>query len=140
MPLHLSATGYQPPSSPSTPPAINPQPATLYRRYFTPAECALLDAVPLDDLSSEINLLRLLLARTLAAMRKAPSLELKTQAAILGAFSGSGIVIGRLVRLQIILHSPMASLWLEIEAGKDLARLRRGVFDYFRPPLPQLSE
>jgi hypothetical protein len=126
-------------SSHSTPQATNPQPLSLYRRFFTPTECAMLDAVPLDDLSSEINLLRLLLARTLAAMRKTRSLELKTQAAILSAFSGAGIVIARLVRLQIILHSPLDSLWREIEAGKDLARFRRGVFNYFRPPLPQAS-
>jgi hypothetical protein len=116
---------------------INRQPMTLYRQYFTPAERALLDAVPLDDLASEINLLRLLLARTLAALRKARPVSLKTHAAVLSAFSSSGIVIARLVCLQLKLHHPLDALRQQIEEGKNLGRLRRGVFDYFSPPIPQ---
>ncbi len=38
----------------------------LYRQYFTAEEIAMLDATPPDDLTSEINLLRVLLARLLA--------------------------------------------------------------------------
>ncbi len=109
-------------------------PPSIYRRYFTAEECALLDATPLDDLSSEIDALRLLLARLLAACRRLREISLETHAAILSAFSASCKVIAGLFRLQCILHSPYSEVWAEIELGKNIARQRMGVFSYFAPP------
>ena len=107
---------------------------SLYRRYFTAAECERLDATPADDLTSEINLLRILLARVLAATQHARQLALETHARILSAFSATGIVLAGLVRLQLTLHDPMDEVWAEIERGKMIARQRHHVFDYFAPP------
>ena len=113
--------------------------ASLYRPFFTPAECARLDATPRNDVSSEINLLRILLLRLLAAVHKARSLELATQARVLAAFSHAGIVLARLVRLQFRLHDPGDEIQKEIERGKEIARRRMGVHDYFKSPVPEPS-
>ncbi len=48
-------------------PASPAQAPGLYRRHFTRAQCALLDRFPEQRGTSEINLLRVLLSRTLAA-------------------------------------------------------------------------
>jgi hypothetical protein len=122
-----------PTDQPADPP---PSPAhnSLYRRYFTPLECAMLDATPPDDLTSEINLLRILLARVLAATQQARQRTLELQANILSAFSHAGIVIASLARLQHRLHEPMSGLWQDIADGIHLARLDRRVYDYLSPP------
>ncbi len=91
---------------------------SLYREYFTPAERKMLDATPRDDLTSEISLMRVLVARVLAA------------------FSYAGMVIARLVRLQLELHDPMDEYWDKVEEGKNIARQRMGVFDCFKPRPP----
>ncbi len=109
-------------------------PPSLYRQYFTPAECAMLDATPPDDLTSEINLLRVLLARLLAAAQRTRQLSLDLHAKMLSAFSAAGIVIAALVRLQCLLHDPNDAVWAEIERGRNIGRQRRHVFDYFSPP------
>ena len=107
-----------------------PFPRSLYRQYFTPEECALLDATPCDDLSSEINVLRVLIARLLEACHHARELSLEIHAKVLSAFSAAGIVMARLVRLQCQLHHPSDALWAEIAQGEELARQRRGVYSY----------
>lgn len=118
---------------------------SIYRQYFTPAECEMLDACASDDLASEINLLRILLTRLLSAARDrrvagsakpVHSLPLKVHAAILGAVSASGLVLARLVRLQLALHDPMDEFRREMERGKNVARMHHHVFDYFTPPAP----
>ena len=121
-----------PPNPPTSEAPIAP--ASLYRRYFTARECEMLDATPRDDLSSEINLLRLLLARVLAACKRAHQLSLELHARILSAFSAAGIVLAGLVRLQMKLHNPMDEFWEQVEEGKRIARERHHVYDYFRPP------
>ncbi len=73
---------------------------SLYREYFTPEERKMLDATPRGDLTSEINLLRVLVARVLAASQQARDLALKQHAAMLAAFSAAGKTIARLVLLQ----------------------------------------
>jgi hypothetical protein len=119
-----------------SPPATSPSRSStsIYRRYFTAAECERLDATPVDDLASEINLLRILLARVLAAAKRARKLALETHARILSAFSAAGIVMAALVRLQVTLHDPLDEVRAEIERGKMIGRQRRHVFDYFAPP------
>ena len=110
---------------------------SLYRQYFTPAEIALLDATPRDDLTSEINLLRVLIARVLAASQKAKELTLKQHVAIVSAFSKAGMALARLVRGQAQLHPPLDDLWKAIEAGEHKARKQRGVYTYLSQSTPR---
>ncbi len=107
---------------------------SLYRRYFTPEEIALLDATPRDDLTIEINLLRVLLARLLEASQHAKDLALKQNTAILAALSQAGATIARIVHVQCELHNPLDALQKAIEQGKELARQHRHVHDYFSFP------
>ena len=107
--------------------------ASLYRQYFTAEEIALLDATPRNDLTSEINLLRVLMARVLEAAQHAKELTLKQHAAILAALSRGCTTVGQLVRTQAQLHNPLDDLWKAIEEGEHLARLRLGVYDYLTP-------
>jgi hypothetical protein len=81
------------------PPIITPRPQ-LYRRFFTPAECELLDACPPGSALSELNLLRVLLSRALAASRLARALSLTRRASMLAAFSATARIIASLVRVQ----------------------------------------
>ncbi len=106
---------------------------SLYRQYFTPEEIAMLDATPLDDLTSEINLLRVLLARLFEASQRIRALALKQQAAALAAYSATGSVIASLTRLQFRLHNPLDALWQAIERGEHLARQQCHVYSYLSP-------
>ncbi len=109
----------------------------LYRQYFTAEEIAMLDATPHDDLTSEINLLRVLLSRALAAATKhVRDLTLKQHAAILSTFSAAGIVIASLVRLQDKLHPATSGILAEIAAGEEIARQRLHVYSYFSSSSP----
>ena len=107
---------------------------SIYRQYFTPTECEMLDATPVDDLSSEINLLRILITRVLAAWQRTRQIGLEMHARILSTFSAAGLVLAGLVRLQIKLHNPLDELQAQIERGKNIGRERRRVFTYFDPP------
>ncbi len=109
---------------------------SLYREYFTAEERKMLDATPRDDLTSEINLLRVLVARVLEASQQARDLALKQHAAMRAAFSHAGKTIARLVLLQLELHDPMEEYWAKVDEGKNIARQRMGVFDYFKQPIP----
>ncbi len=112
-----------------------PPTASLYRSFFTPEERSLLDASSPDDLLSEINLLRILLTRVLSTSRRT-ELSLSQHAAILSAFSATGLVLARLVAVQARLHARAGGLWAEIEQGEELARQRLGVYYYLTPPAP----
>ena len=110
---------------------------SLYRQYFTPEEIAMLDATPLDDLTSEINLLRVMLARLFEASQHLRDLALKQQAAMLSAFAATASSIASLTRLQCRLHNPLDDLWKAIEEGEHLARQKLGIYDYLKPrPTP----
>jgi hypothetical protein len=78
-------------------------PWQLYRRFFTAAECAALDAIEAETALSEINLIRLLLGRVLASARRAPQKKpatLARQALILTAVSQAALIIASLVRFH----------------------------------------
>lgn len=68
----------------------------LYSQCFTPSECELLDIFPAADGLSELNLLRVLLARTLAASRRWAGFDLKTHSALLWALGRTAANIGAL--------------------------------------------
>ncbi len=105
-------------------------PASLYRQYFTPEEIDMLDHTPPNDVMSEINLLRVLIARVLEACQKAKEVTIQQHAEIVSAFSHAGLTLARLARLQCELHSPLDALWKAIEAGERIARQQHGVFTY----------
>jgi len=101
----------------------------------------MLHALPKNDVSSEINLLRVLLARTFAGSAQAaasPDPPVRTRAALkaqvssLTAFSSTAIVLAGLVRLQKRTHSPVDEIRRQIEEGKNQAREELGVFNYLR--------
>lgn len=73
---------------------------SLYRRFYTPEERALLDNTSPEDLSPEFELIRLLLADTLEAARQGPELSLRTHALILSAFTNAGFALAMMSRWQ----------------------------------------
>ena len=96
---------------------------SLYRQYFTPAERKLLLALPADDVSSEIHLLRVLIARTLGLRARQPSrkatssrhcalhshegaepLSIPQHAALLRAVGGAAIIMASLVGFMAKYH------------------------------------
>jgi hypothetical protein len=85
----------------------------LYSRYLTPDEKISLRVVPVDDFSSEINLLRVLNARLLELQVSAPQsldsriLTIRTQVIIVEQLT-------RLVRSHAKENDPLDELWDEI--------------------------
>jgi hypothetical protein len=73
-------------------------PPQIYRQFFTPAECKMLDAAPQDSALSEISLIRILLMRALAAAHRLRTLSIKQHIDMLIAFSGAGLILASLVR------------------------------------------
>jgi hypothetical protein len=82
----------------------------IYQQYFTPAERLRLEAIPENDVTSEIRLLRVLLARSFAQIpqsshdKKRAPLPLKLHTDLLSTFSRVSIVIGGLVGLHRKIH------------------------------------
>ncbi len=82
----------------------------IYQQYFTPNERRRLKAIPENDLSSEIQLLRVLLARCFAQVprfphdSKKPALPMKLHIDLVMVFSRVAIVIGEMVGLQKKMH------------------------------------
>ena len=82
----------------------------IYQQYFTPSERRRLKAIPENDVTSEIQLLRVLLARSFAQVPHSPTdkkrapLPLKLNIDLLSTFSRVAIVIGGLVGLHTKMH------------------------------------
>jgi hypothetical protein len=72
----------------------------LYRQFFTPAECRMLDSSPPENALSEICLLRMLLAQALAAAKARRRLSLKERLSMLTVFSRTTLIMALLVRFQ----------------------------------------
>lgn len=75
----------------------------LYRRFFTAAECQALDAFAPETALSEINLIRILLSRCIAASRGLPkrgAAGLVKRLLLLTAFSHAALIIASLSRFQ----------------------------------------
>ncbi|MFH1183559.1 MAG: hypothetical protein V1755_00775 [Chloroflexota bacterium] len=94
-------------------------PPKLYRDFFTPTECKMLDCIPAESALSELCLLRILLVRVLAAAKRSgerasgerrPSwrqgapgkagLSLTKRLAMLMAFSHTALTMASLVRFE----------------------------------------
>ena len=95
--------------------ASSPQ---IYRQYFTPAECRVLDSSPLDTALDEIGLLRVLLLRLLAAAHRLHRLSIADHLSLLTAFSGAGLILASLVRFHTR-YSKQPSLLLQFVAELD---------------------
>ena len=83
----------------------------IYEQYFTPEERKMLAAIPENDVTSEINLLRVLLARSFALVPsgptdKKPPLSLKFQYDLVTTFSRVALVLAGLVALHLKQHPP----------------------------------
>jgi hypothetical protein len=73
----------------------------LYRKYFTPAERRALAATPENDVTGEVNLLRIMLLRFLAAGAGAPPpADLKSHLESLRVTSVGAAMIACLIRTQ----------------------------------------
>ncbi len=83
------------------PAQVAPVHPRLYRRYFTHRECDWLDRFSDEDGSSEISLLRVLLARLLAAAAKHRSRGWSHQVVLLTAFSAIALNLAALTRLKL---------------------------------------
>jgi hypothetical protein len=91
---------------------------SLYRQYFTPAECRLIDSTPLSSALGEIGLIRIMLLRILAAAHRLRKITLEQRLAMLQAFSNAGLVMASLVRVHHVLFPPTNPL-LEALAEMD---------------------
>jgi hypothetical protein len=91
--------------------AIPPTKKNIYEQYFTPEERRLLAEIPENDLTDEIKILRVMLARSFAQVpagpydKKHPPLPLELMADFTNTFSRVSIIIGRLIALQYSLHN-----------------------------------
>ena len=81
----------------------------LYRKYFTPAERLALAATPENDVAGEVNLLRIMLLRFLAAGEAAPA-DLKSHLESLRVTSGSAAMIASLIRTMAKAGGPLTDL------------------------------
>ena len=97
---------------------FSPSSAQIYRQYFTAAECKTLDSSPLETALSEIEVLRVLLLRLLAAARRLRRLSLAHHLSMLTAFSGTGLILASLVRFHNRYFEPHHSL-LDLLADMD---------------------
>jgi hypothetical protein len=102
----------------------------IYQGYFTPGERRRLKAIPEKDLTSEIQLLRVLLARCFAQVPRFPhdskraALPIKFQIQLVTVFSRAAIVIGSMISLHKKMHNP-ADEW-----GRDVLQALREMNPY----------
>ena len=97
---------------------FSPSAPQIYRQYFTAAECKTLDSSPLDTALSEIEVLRVLLLRLLAAAHRMRRLSLAHHLSMLTAFSGAGLILASLVRFHNR-HFPRPGMLSELLADLD---------------------
>lgn len=82
----------------------------LYRKYYTSAEDIRLKAIRENDVSSEINLVRIYLARYFESYGNSLPADLKSQVSALHVTGAATSMIAGLVRTQIKAHNPQTEL------------------------------
>ena len=127
-------TANEPIKTPASPSSYQHPPGKpghhIYWHYFTPEERRKLKAIPEDDVTSEIQLLRVLLARCFAQVPRFPhdnkksALPIKLQINFVRTFSRVAIVIGAMVGLQKKIHNPVDEL------GRDILQALREMNPY----------
>ena len=115
------------------PPSKRPPKNHIYRQYFTSKECEMLKAVPENDVTSEIYLIRVLLARAFAQLprhnsnhkKAAPGLELDFE--FYSTLSCATVSLAGLVALHNKFHDPANEvgdiIWealMELDPHKEL--------------------
>ena len=98
------------------PPSKRPPKNHIYRQYFTSKECEMLKAIPENDVTSEIYLIRVLLARAFAQLprnnsnhkKAAPGLELNFE--FYSTISAATVSVAGLVALHNKFHDPSNEL------------------------------
>ena len=115
------------------PPSKRPPKNHIYRQYFTSKECEMLKAVPENDVTSEIYLIRALLARAFAQLPRnnsnhkvaAPALELDFE--FYSTLSCATVSLAGLVALHNKFHDPANEvgdiIWealMELDPHKEL--------------------
>ena len=115
------------------PPSKRPPKNHIYRQYFTSEECEMLKAVPENDVTSEIYLIRVLLARAFAQLprnnsnhkKAAPGLDLDFE--FYSTLSRATVSLAGLVALHNKFHDPENEvgdiIWealSELDPWKDL--------------------
>lgn len=92
--------------------------ALIYARYFSRAEKRALRTVPVDDCVSEINLLRVLASRNMAAQSSASArMDLKGRIKVLRSYNLLSEQINRLIRAHTQTHNPTDELKKAIMAA-----------------------
>jgi len=99
----------------------------LYRKYFTSAEELRLAPIPENDVSSEINLVRICLARYLESQGNSLPADLKSQVTALHVKGAAASTIVGLIRTQIKAHNPGTELTRVIEEALDEARIELNI-------------
>ncbi len=94
----------------------------LYRKHFTSAEDLLLRTIPENDVSSEINLVRICLARYFEFYANSLPSDLELQVSALQVTSDAASMIASLVRTQIKFHSPDTELMRELDEALACVR------------------
>jgi len=95
----------------------------LYRKHFTSAEELRLAAIPENDVSSEINLLRIWLARYIESHGNSLPADLKTRISALHVTGEAASMIATLIRTQIKAHNPDTELRRAIEEAMHELRM-----------------
>lgn len=85
-------------SSGLKPSSVHPR---LYRRFFTSTECGRLDSLSDEDGSSEVEMLRVVLARAVSLARTPRPSGWTHHGALLSVFSHAALNLAALVRLQV---------------------------------------
>lgn len=98
-------------------------PSRFYRRHFSAVERLLLDRFAEDDGSSEMDLLRVVLARLLVVSQRRRAAGWTQQAAVLAVFCHTARNLGALTRCRIILARGRPDPFLESIAVTDLEDL-----------------
>ena len=94
----------------------------LYRRHFTRKERILLSAIPENDVSSEVTLLRVTLDRSFELYAALSSTEYKLHLSYLRS-TGNGVgMIAILLRTQNKINNPLTDLQDEIMGALDEIR------------------
>ncbi len=98
----------------------------LYARYFTSEEKKSLRAVPVDDLASEINLVRVVFAHFMKSLQSAPK-DIECLTLVLRTSLVLGEQFARLVRAQNARQDPLAELQGDIEQALRQVRAELGI-------------
>ena len=101
----------------------------LYHPFLTPQEIRDHQALPPGDLTSEINLLRVMTARYLGWLQASSSGEIVVTGTVLRSLSRLMGQLATVLAAHIKLNPPLTAIADEIDEGLNLTRLLFGILD-----------